>query len=234
MLRIENLNVAYGELHVLWNVSLEVKDGEIVALIGSNGAGKTTLLKTISGLLKPISGSIEFKNKPITGLPPYEICKRGIVHVPEGGGLFPRMSVLENLEIGAYLSHARHDLNTSIEHVFRLFPILKERRQQRVETLSGGERQMLAIARGLMAKPKLLMVDEPTMGLAPKLALEVYDAIRKLNKDGITVLLVSQEVHKALEVANRAYIMESGRVVFGGPSDELLKNAKIKEAYLGI
>jgi branched-chain amino acid transport system ATP-binding protein len=234
MLKIENLNVSYGKLHVLWDISLEVKDKEIVALIGSNGAGKTTLLKTISGLLRPTSGVIEFNNENIVGLPPFDICRKGIVHVPEGGGLFPRMTVLENLEMGAYLPESRRVLRESLDRVYKLFPILRERQRQRVETLSGGERRMLAIARGLMAKPKLLMIDEPTMGLAPKVALAVYDAIKKLNEDGVTILLASQEVHKALEVADRAYVFETGRIVSGGPCEELIKDAKIKKAYLGI
>jgi branched-chain amino acid transport system ATP-binding protein len=234
MLKIKNLNVSYGKLHVLWDISLEVKDKEIVALIGSNGAGKTTLLKTISGLLRPTSGVIEFNNENIVGLPPFDICRKGIVHVPEGGGLFPRMTVLENLEMGAYLPESRRVLRESLDRVYKLFPILRERQRQRVETLSGGERRMLAIARGLMAKPKLLMIDEPTMGLAPKVALAVYDAIKKLNEDGVTILLVSQEVHKALEAADRAYVFEAGRIVSGGPCEELIKDAKIKKAYLGI
>jgi branched-chain amino acid transport system ATP-binding protein len=233
-LKIENLNVSYGKLHVLWDISIEVKNKEIVALIGSNGAGKTTLLKTISGLVKPLSGVIEFNDENVVGRPPYDICRKGIIHVPEGGGLFPRMTVLENLEVGAFLSDSRRVLYESLDRVYKLFPVLKERQQQRVETLSGGERQMLAIARGLMARPKLLMIDEPTMGLAPKVALEVYDAIKELNKDGVTILLVSQEVHKALELADRAYVLEAGRILDSGPCKELVKNTKIKEAYLGV
>ena len=234
MLHVEHLNVAYDTLQVLWDVSLEVREGEIVALIGSNGAGKTTLLKTISGLMKPLSGAIRFMDKTITGLPPHDICRRGVIHVPEGRALFSRMRVVENLELGAYLPTARAQRHHALERVYRLFPRLKERWRQDAGTLSGGEQQMVAIGRALMAQPKLLMLDEPSLGLAPVLVEAIMDVLTHLNAEGMTILLVSQEVHQALAIAHRAYVMENGKIVRSGPADELRADDAIRSAYLGL
>ncbi len=234
MLRVSNLNVAYGRLQVLWDVSLEVREGELVSLIGPNGAGKTTLLRTISGLLKPISGTIEFMGRRIDGLPPHKICRLGLIHIPEGRAIFPLMSVLENLQMGAYMGEVRENFKRNVKEVFRLFPVLKERLGQVAETLSGGEMQMLSIGRGLIAEPKLLMLDEPTIGLAPKLSELIFDSISKLHEEGLTILLVSQEVRRALELADRAYVMENGRIVLEGTGEELLENPDIKKSYLGL
>ncbi|MCS7288199.1 MAG: ABC transporter ATP-binding protein [Roseiflexus sp.] len=234
MLRVEHLNVAYDTLQVLWDVSLEVREGEIVALIGSNGAGKTTLLRTISGLMKPLSGLIRFMGEDITGLPPHEICRRGVIQVPEGRALFPRMRVIENLELGAYLPAARAQRHETIERVYRLFPRLKERWRQDAGTLSGGEQQMVAIGRALMARPKLLMLDEPSLGLAPVLVETIMEVLTHLNAEGMTILLVSQEVHQALAIAHRVYVIENGRIVRSGPSHELRNDDAVRSAYLGL
>ncbi len=234
LLEVEGIDVFYGELQALWGVSLKVDEGEFVALIGPNGAGKTTTLKAISGLLKPAKGQIVFDGKDITGLPPHTIAAMGIAHVPEGRQIFPGLTVLENLKIGAYVRRAREKFEESLEFVFSLFPRLKERRNQIAGTLSGGERQMLAIARGLMSRPKLLMLDEPSLGLAPKLVLEVMDTLKRLHGEGLTILLVEQNVKYALELADRAYVLETGRVVMEGPGRELLEDPRIKSAYLGI
>ncbi len=232
MLKVSNLNVSYKGLQALWDVSLEVKEGEFVALIGSNGAGKTTLLKTISGLLQPSSGSIEFLGERIDGLPSHKICELGVIHIPEGRKLFPLMKVVENLEMGAYLPRSRREVHNSLRQVYQLFPFLKERQNQDAGTLSGGEQQMLAIGRGLMAKPKLLMLDEPTLGLSPKLGAEIFKTLKLLNQQGITILLVSQEVYQALTLAGRAYVLENGRIVLEG--ENLLENEAVKESYLGL
>ncbi|MDW8214671.1 MAG: ABC transporter ATP-binding protein [Roseiflexaceae bacterium] len=234
MLQVEHLNVAYDTLQVLWDVSLEVHEGEIVALIGSNGAGKTTLLRTISGLIKPLFGSIRFMGEDIAGLPPHEICRRGVIQVPEGRALFPRMRVIENLELGAYLPAARAQRHETIERVYRLFPRLKERWRQDAGTLSGGEQQMVAIGRALMARPKLLMLDEPSLGLAPVLVETIMEVLTHLNAEGMTILLVSQEVHQALAIAHRVYVIENGRIVRSGPSHELRDDDAVRSAYLGL
>ncbi|GIW01330.1 ABC transporter ATP-binding protein [Roseiflexus sp.] len=234
MLQVEHLNVAYDTLQVLWDVSLEVREGEIVALIGSNGAGKTTLLRTISGLMKPLFGSIRFIGEEIAGLPPHEICRRGVIQVPEGRALFPRMRVLENLELGAYLPAARAQRHETIEYVYHLFPRLKERWRQDAGTLSGGEQQMVAIGRALMARPKLLMLDEPSLGLAPVLVETIMEVLTRLNAEGMTILLVSQEVHQALAIAHRAYVIENGRIVRSGSSRELRDDDAVRSAYLGL
>ncbi len=234
MLQVDHLNVAYDTLQVLWDVSLEVHEGEIVALIGSNGAGKTTLLRTISGLMKPLFGSIRFMGEEIAGLPPYEICRRGVIQVPEGRALFPRMRVVENLELGAYLPAARAQRHETIERVYRLFPRLKERWRQDAGTLSGGEQQMVAIGRALMARPKLLMLDEPSLGLAPVMVEMIMEVLTQLNAEGMTILLVSQEVHQALAIAHRAYVIENGRIVRSGPSHELRNDDAVRSAYLGL
>lgn len=234
MLQVDHLNVAYDTLQVLWDVSLEVHEGEIVALIGSNGAGKTTLLRTISGLMKPLFGSIRFMDEEIAGLPPHEICRRGVIQVPEGRALFPRMRVVENLELGAYLPAARAQRHETIERVYRLFPRLKERWRQDAGTLSGGEQQMVAIGRALMARPKLLMLDEPSLGLAPVMVETIMEVLTQLNAEGMTILLVSQEVHQALAIAHRAYVIENGRIVRSGPSHELRNDDAVRSAYLGL
>ena len=234
MLRTETLNVFYGEIQALIEVSMEVREREFLGLIGSNGAGKTTLLKTISGLLRPREGRVFFEGEPIEREPTDRICMRGIIQVPEGRKLFPRMTARENLEMGAYLPGAKAKAAETLRKVLHFFPVLEERKRQLAGTLSGGEQQMLAIGRALMAGPMLLMLDEPTLGLSPKIASEIYAILRELHKEGISLLLVSQDVLQALKVVNRAYVLENGRIVMEGPGDELLGNPKVKETYLGI
>jgi branched-chain amino acid transport system ATP-binding protein len=234
MLEMKGLNVSYERVQVLWDVSFNIDAGEVVTLLGSNGAGKSTTVKTIQGLLKPWSGSIRFMNKGIGGLPAYKIVEEGIALVPEGREIFPKMSVLENLVLGAYVSRARDVLANSLEWVFNLFPKLEERKEQLAGTMSGGEQQMLAIARALMSKPKLLMLDEPSLGLAPVIVLQVFDIIKKLKEEGVTVLLVEQNVHHALEISDRAYILEKGRIILEGEGSDLLNNHYVREAYLGM
>ncbi len=234
MLKVSNVDVLYGTAQALWKVSFEVGEGETVAIIGSNGAGKTTILKTISGLLRPASGEITFFGKRIDKLPPHHIVEMGIIHVPEGRRLFPHMSVIENLELGAYTKAAREKMDETLEKVFEMFPVLKERKRQMAGTLSGGEQQMLAVARGLMARPKLLMLDEPSLGLAPKLVLRVFESIKEIKQMGVMVLLVEQNVYHALELADRAYVLETGRITLKGTGKELLNNEYVKRAYLGM
>ena len=234
MLTIEGLNVFYNSLQVLWDVGLEIHQGEIVTLVGSNGAGKSTLLKTISGLLPGQSGTITFDGAALNGRPAHDICRRGLIQVPEGRALFPRMRVVENLQLGAYLPAARAQLATSLARVYRLFPLLRERAKQDAGTLSGGEQQMVAIGRGLMANPKLLRLDEPSLGLAPIMVESIMAALRQLNHEGLTILLVSQEVHQALDLAHRAYVLENGRIVRSGGAAELREDESIKRAYLGL
>jgi len=234
MLKVNNLNVLYGKLQALWDVSFHVEEGEIVALVGANAAGKSTLLNTISGLLRPASGTIEFLGKEINGLAAYQIVEAGISQIPEGRKLFASMSVRENLELGAYAKQAWDKRDETIEDIYQLFPILKERIKQQARTLSGGEQQMVAIARGLMTRPKLCMLDEPSLGLAPMLVLEVFDIINNLHEHGITILLVEQNVEHALEVADRAYVLENGHIVLQGTGKELVKNKHVKRAYLGL
>ncbi|MBS7641003.1 MAG: ABC transporter ATP-binding protein [Candidatus Bathyarchaeia archaeon] len=234
MLNVESINVFYGGAQALYNVSLQVSKGEIVALVGSNGAGKTTTLKTIAGLLRPSSGNIYFLNKRITNLPPNIISEKGISLVPEGRRLFPFLTVQENLEVGAYKGEARKKLKDSLELVYQLFPRLKERRNQMAYTLSGGEQQMLAIGRALMSRPKLLMLDEPSLGLAPVVYRKIFDTLKEINIQGITILLVEQNVHMALKLANRAYVMENGRIVMEGESEKLFVDENLRKAYLGI
>lgn len=234
MLKVKNIDVFYGDLHALWGVSFEVNEGEIVSLVGSNGAGKSTVLNTISGLLKPRNGFIEFLGNEISGVPPYRIVEYGIVQIPEARRLFPDLTTVENLELGALRGEARRRRSESIEWVFELFPILKERAKQAAGTLSGGEQQMLAIARGLMARPHLLMFDEPSLGLAPILVRQVFEIIEKINKEGITVLLVEQNVRHSLSISNRAYVLENGRITLKGKGKELLEDKHVKEAYLGL
>ncbi|MGE5265647.1 MAG: ABC transporter ATP-binding protein [Acidobacteriota bacterium] len=233
MLEVERINFAYGVQQALWGVSLRVNEGEFVALVGSNGAGKTTLMRIISGLSTPTSGQVQFGGRSLVALPTHRICEMGIIHIPEGRKLFPQMTVRENLEIGAY-SPALRRRGENLERVFRLFPILKEREKQDAGTLSGGEQQMLAIGRGLMSSPKLLILDEPTLGLAPKLAASLLDTLKLLNDEGITILLVSQEVTHALQLAQRAYVLENGRNVLEGTGIALLQDPQIRAAYLGL
>jgi len=234
MFEVNNINVFYGDLQALWNVSFKVEKGEVVVIVGSNGAGKTTILKTISGLLHPKSGMINFLDKRIEKDPPHKIVNLGIAQIPEGRHLFPYMTVLENLEIGAYTSRAREKKNETMEWVYQLFPILKERKSQLAGTLSGGERQMLAVGRGLMSRPKLLMLDEPSLGLAPKLVLQVFDIVKKVNEEGVTILLVEQNVRHALEIANRAYVLETGKITLEGTGKKLLASDHVKKAFLGL
>ncbi|HDJ25787.1 MAG TPA: ABC transporter ATP-binding protein [Candidatus Bathyarchaeota archaeon] len=234
LLKVNNIDVFYGDLQALWGVSFEVHEGEKVVIVGANGAGKTTTLKTISGLLRPRSGTIEFKGQRIDKLPPHKIVELGIAHVPEGRRIFPKMTVLENLEMGAYIKRAREKFDDTLEWVFSIFPRLKERKNQIAGTMSGGERQMLAIARGLMSRPDLLMLDEPSLGLAPKLVMKTFEVIKRIGEEGVTILLVEQNVKHALELADRGYVLETGRITLSGTSEELLSNDYVKKAYLGM
>lgn len=234
MLEIKNIDVHYGLAQALWDVSFRVEEGEMVAVVGSNGAGKTTTLKTISGLLSPSSGSIEFKKERVDKIPAHLVVERGIAHIPEGRGLFPFSTVLANLELGAYTRKARKRIEENLESVFSLFPVLKERQKQLAGTLSGGEQQMLAIARGLMSMPALLMLDEPSLGLAPMLVKEVMETLHQLKNQGVTLLLVEQNVHAALNLCDRGYVLENGSVVMKGSGEELLNNPHVKKAYMGI
>jgi len=234
MLKIEKLSVAYAGITVLREVSLAVNEGEIVSVVGANGGGKTTLLKTISGLLKSSSGSVEFMGEKMNELPPHEICKRRLIQVPEGRQLFPKMKVIHNLEMGAYLSEARKNTGRSLDRVYDLFPIFRERRNQKTGSLSGGEQQMLAIGRALMSMPKLLMLDEPSEGLSPLYTSNVFDTLKILGEQGLTILLVSQEVERSLELSQHAYVLENGQITLEGKSDELLNNDKVRASYLGM
>jgi branched-chain amino acid transport system ATP-binding protein len=232
VLSIDDLHVAYGEIPALKGVALHVERGEIVALLGSNGAGKTTTLRTISGLLTPRRGTITLEGQSLVGLPPHEIVMRGVAHVPEGRRIFNRLTVRENLMMGAY---RRRDgsIAQDLDRVFRLFPRLKERLQQVAGTLSGGEQQMLAIARALMARPRLLLLDEPSMGLAPVLVEQIFETITDINRQGTTVLLVEQNAAMALSIAHRAYVLETGAIVLSGTAAALAENAEVRRAYLG-
>jgi branched-chain amino acid transport system ATP-binding protein len=232
-LRVENLNGYYGHSQILWNLSFEVGEEEVIAIVGSNGAGKTTLLKGLSGILSARSGAIEFGGRRIDHLPPHRIVGLGLSQIPEGGGIFPFMTVLENLKIGAFLPSNWKRISKNLEFVFQLFPDLRERRHQMAGTLSGGERQMLGIGKGLMASPELLMMDEPSWGLAPKLVLRVFDTIKEIKKRGVAILLVEQNVYHALRMASRAYVLENGRIVLAGTSEELMGNEHVQRSYLG-
>ena len=234
MLRIEKLNFSYGDLKVLWDIDLEVKQGEIVTVVGANGAGKSTTLKAISRVVKPGSGTLTFEGKDLTRMQPHEVVEQGLIQVPEGRHIFPEMTVLENLRMGSYVKATRPDRQKNIEWVFELFPRLKEREKQLGGTMSGGEQQMLAIARGLMANPKLMLLDEPSLGLSPLLVKNIFDIITGINKQGVTILLVEQNVYQSLRIANRAYVMETGRVVLTGKGEELLNNDHVKKAFLGM
>ena len=234
MLRVEFLSVFYERAQALWDISLNVEEKSITAVVGSNGAGKSTILNTLAGLLEPKSGNIIFEERNINDCMPYQRVEMGISLIPERRRLFPYLTVEENLEIGAYGKRARAETKKSLEWVFQLFPILKERRKQMAGTLSGGEQQMAAIARGLMSKPKLLMLDEPSLGLAPIIVLEVFKLIREINDAGVTILLVEQDVYQTLRVAVTAFVLETGRIVMEGPGEELMKEESIKKAYLGL
>ena len=234
MLEVEAIDVAYGDLPALRHFSLGVATGEIVALVGSNGAGKTTTLRTISGLMKPRVGTIRFEGAAIDRLPAHEIAMLGVGHVPEGRRLFPMMTVWENLLLGACTPDAKHRFDETAGFVFGLFPPLKSRRTQLAGTLSGGEQQMVAIGRALAMRPRLLMMDEPSLGLSPKLTQGIFDAIRDINAQGMTVLLVEQNVKQALRLAHRAYVLENGELVLQGKAAELAENAHVRKAYLGI
>ncbi|MBW1735274.1 MAG: ABC transporter ATP-binding protein [Deltaproteobacteria bacterium] len=234
MLRVREIDVYYGQLQALVQVSIDVDQGEVVSVIGSNGTGKSTTLKTISGILKPRRGTIEYKGQVISRRPPSEIVELGISHIPEGRQIFPTMTVLENLEMGAQFPRGREALKQTLELVFSYFPALNERLKQKAGTLSGGEQQMLAMGRGLMSRPALLMLDEPSLGLAPILVSTIFEIIRQIHEQGRSILLIEQNVYHALNLSNRGYVLENGRVVLSGVSKELLENPHIRKTYLGL
>lgn len=231
MLKVNDIHVYYGKIHAVKGVSFEVNEGEIVSLIGANGAGKSTILKTVSGLMHPKSGTIEFMGKDIAHMEPNKIVTKGLVHVPEGRRVFAHMSVMENIEMGAYILGKVPE--EAVEDVFTRFPRLKERRKQEAGTLSGGEQQMLAMGRALMSNPKIILMDEPSMGLSPLLVNEIFKIIKEVSKDGATVLLVEQNAKKALSIADRAYVLETGKIVMDGKAEDLLNDPRIRTAYLG-
>ena len=233
VLKLEQVTVGYGAIIALKGISLSVNQGEIVTLIGANGAGKSTTLRTISGLLKPQSGNVYFDGENISGLRPHEIVLRGVSQAPEGRGIFSNLSVEDNLELGAFTRKDNASIRKDKETVFELFPILKERRGQEGGTLSGGEQQMLAIGRAMMARPKLLLLDEPSLGLAPQIITQIFKVIQNLNEQGSTILLVEQNANKALHIAHKAYVLETGKIVLSGPARDLLNNPDVKKAYLG-
>jgi len=234
MLIVENINVSYDDVPVLYNVSFRVKKGEVVSIIGSNSAGKSTILKTISGLLQPMQGSILLDGVRIERMHAHEIAAMGVAHVPEGRGIFSRLSVLQNLLVGAHTLNSSREREQLLERVFDLFPILMQRRNQKAGTLSGGELQMLTIARGLMLKPKLLMLDEPSLGLMPILVVKIFATIEQIKKEGLTILLVEQNVLKALKLANYSYVLQTGRVVLEGDAQKLIENDLVRKSYLGM
>jgi branched-chain amino acid transport system ATP-binding protein len=234
MLEVNNLNVSYGNLQVLWDISLSIAEGEVVAVVGANGAGKSTLLNTIFGLLEPDSGTIEFQGHQLVGRSSHKIGKLGLAYVPEGGRPFREMSVIENLEMGAYTSSAWKTRKETIQKVFEIFPRLEERQDQLTRTLSGGERQMLAVGRALMSMPTLIVLDEPSIGLAPLLVANLFRVIEALGQQGVTVLVIEQNVKQSLEIADHAYVLESGRITLEGDSRRLLQEESIKKAYLGL
>ena len=234
MLQVDSVDTYYADLQALFGVSLHIEEKEVISIVGSNGAGKTTTINVISGMLRCSSGKIEFLGKRIDTLPPHRIVEEGIVQIPEGRQLFPKMKVMENLVMGAYTRQARTRIKENLEMVLELFPILKERKDQLAGSLSGGEQQMLAIGRALMARPKLLMLDEPSLGLAPILVKQVFDTVKSINEFGTTILLVEQNVFNALSISDRGYVLENGRIIMEGEGKEILENEKIKETYLGI
>lgn len=234
MLEVKNINVFYGDAQALWDVTFSVFEKSLTVIIGSNGAGKSTILKAISNLIRPRSGEIFIHQNPTIGLPAHHIVKLGVAHIPEGRQLFPLMTVLENLKIGAILPGSKERRLETLKEVFELFPVLEERKNQLAQTLSGGEQQMLAIARGLMLRPRLILLDEPSLGLAPLIVTHIFGIIREINRRGITVLLVEQNVQRSLELADEGIVLENGRVALRGKGGELLKNDHVKKAYLGI
>ncbi len=238
MLKLENVHTSYGPIEAVKGIDLEVRQGEIICLIGSNGAGKSTILMTISGILRPAMGAISFEGRAIHGMPPHAIVGMGISQVPEGRRIFPRLTVMENLEMGAYPGAGddgggKTGTRRRLERVFALFPVLRERQKQQGGTLSGGEQQMLAIARALMSSPKVLLLDEPSLGLAPIIVGRIFRTIREINNEGVTILLVEQNAHAALGLSSRGYVLESGRITLQGTGEELLNNEEVKRAYLG-
>ena len=234
MLSVREISVGYKELLAVQKVSFEVTEGEVVSLVGSNGAGKSTIIKTIAGLLHPKAGEIYFNKEPIHTTPPYEIVRKKISMIPEGRRLFGRLSALDNLLLGSYALDSKEEVQKTLENVFELFPILGERKNQRADTLSGGEQQQLAIARGLMSRPTLLMLDEPSLGLMPKLVSEIFKIINEISQNGVTVLLVEQNVFEALQISHRAYVLQTGLVVLEGKGEDLLKSDLVRRAYLGM
>ncbi len=234
VLSLNNISVGYKGLLAIQGVSFKIDEGEIVSLIGSNGAGKSTIVKTIAGLIHPQKGEIVFKNFQIQQAPPYDIVKKGISMIPEGRRLFGRLSVLDNLMLGAYGVASKAEIEKNLQTVFTLFPILKERQAQRSDTFSGGEQQQLAIARGLMSRPSLLILDEPSLGLSPKLVSDIFRIVKEINAQGVTILLVEQNVYEALEVSHRAYVLQTGHIVMEGQGQELLKSDLVRQAYLGM
>ena len=234
LLDIRKLSFSYGDLRVLWDVDLEVRQGEIVTVVGANGAGKSTVLRNVSRLVRPDTGTLTFQGQDLNRLEPHEVVNLGVVQVPEGRRIFPEMTVLENLRMGSYLPSTRADRGRNIERAFKLFPRLEERQKQLGGTMSGGEQQMLAIARGLMSNPKLMLLDEPSLGLSPLFVKNIFDIISEINRQGTSILLVEQNVFQSLRIAHRAYVLETGRVVLTGSGQELLGNEHVKKAYLGI
>jgi branched-chain amino acid transport system ATP-binding protein len=234
LLELRKLSFAYGDLRVLWDIDLEVRQGEIVTVVGSNGAGKSTTLKNVSRLVRPMSGSVIFDGQDLGQREAHEVVDLGIIQVPEGRRIFPEMTVLENLRMGSYAKPTRADRERNVERAFTLFPRLKEREKQMGGTMSGGEQQMLAIARGLMGNPRLLLLDEPSLGLSPLFVRNIFEIIETINKQGVTILLVEQNVFQSLRIAHRAYVLETGRVVLTGAGEELLKDDHVKKAYLGM
>jgi branched-chain amino acid transport system ATP-binding protein len=234
MLAVKNISASYGMIQILRDISFQVKEKEIVSIIGPNGAGKTTLVKTISGLLHPRTGAIRFRGENIEKLPPYEIVKKGIILIPEGREIFPRLTVEENLRLGAYTANGKDTVKEAKERVYHIFPVLKKKEKTLAQTLSGGEQQMLVICRSLMSNPDLLILDEPSLGLAPLLVEKVLDTVRKINEEGVTILLVEQNIRDSLDIADRGYVLEQGKIILEGKSRELLCNNHIKEVYMGL
>ena len=234
MLDVENVSAAYGMVQILRDVSFHVEEKEIISIIGPNGAGKTTLVKTIMGLLHPKNGGIRFKGENIEKLPPYEIVKKGLILIPEGRDIFPRMTVEENLKLGAYTANGKSNVKEAKEKVYQIFPVLKKKEKALAQTLSGGEQQMLVICRSLMANPQLLILDEPSLGLAPIIVEKVLDTVRKINEEGVTILLVEQNIRDSLDIADRGYVLEQGNIILEGKSKELLCNNHIKQVYMGL
>jgi len=234
LLNLHEIDVFYGDIQILYKISFQVEERKIVSLLGSNGAGKTTTIKTISGILSPLSGRVEFSGALLDKIPPFKIVELGVIQVPEGRKIFPLMTVVENLELGSYTPTPKKQRRQTLEFVFDLFPILKERKLQIAGTLSGGEQQMLAIGRGLMALPKLLMLDEPSLGLGPLVVKLIFETIKKVNEIGTTILLVEQNVKAALLLSDKAYILENGRIVLEGKAEELVNQERVKKAYMGI